>query len=93
MKIDEIMERVGSTKPGVVVAYVKDALEEMALISPTHITKERIDITLDQRLYEIPLDALNILDIRCKHHNNEDSTYRSIPRLAYEPEIEDTDGI
>ena len=93
MKIDEIMERVGSTKTGVVVAYVKDALEEMALISPTHITKERIDITLDQRLYEIPLDALNILDVRVKHHNNEDSTYRSIPRLAYEPEIEDTDGI
>ena len=93
MKIQEIMERVGSDSTGRTIAYVKDALEEMALISPTHVTKERIDITLDQRLYEIPLDALNVLDVRVKHHNNEDSTYRSIPRMAYEPEIEDTDGI
>ena len=93
MKIIEIMERTGLSQTGKAIAYVKDALEELAIISPTHVKKERIDITLNQRLYEIPLDALNILDVRVKHHNNEDSTYRSIPRMAYEPEIEDTDGI
>ena len=87
------MERAGVSQTGRAIAYVKDALEEMALISPTHVKKERIDITLDQRLYEIPIDALNILDVRVKHHNNEDSTYRSIPRMAYEPVIEDKDGI
>ena len=93
MKVQEIMDRTGLNQTGRAIAYIKDALEEIALISPTHVKKERIDITLDQRLYEIPLDALNILDVRVKHHNNEDSTYRSIPRMAYEPEIEDTDGI
>ena len=60
MKIIEIMERAGVSQTGRAIAYVKDALEEMALISPTHVKKERIDITLDQRLYEIPIYALNI---------------------------------
>ena len=77
---------------GRALAYIKDALAEMNILSETHITTERIDITEDQRFYNIPNDCIKILDIRCKHHNNEDEKYRSIPRSIYEPSIVDEDG-
>ena len=92
MKVKEIMERAGTTETGRAIAYIKDALSEVNVLSETHVTKERIDITADQRFYEIPQDCVKVLDIRCKHHNNEDEKYRSIPRSIYEPVIVDEDG-
>ena len=93
MTVKEIMERAGTTETGRAVAYIKDALAEMNILSETHIATERIDITKDQRFYAIPQDCVKILDIRCKHHNNDDNKYRSIPRSIYEPTIVDEDGI
>ena len=87
------MERAGVTQTGSGIAYIKDALEEINIISETHIKTQRIDITKDKRFYDIPWDCVKILDIRCKHHDNEDSKYRSIPRSIYEPTIVDEDGI
>ena len=92
MKVKEIMERVGMTQTGRAIAYIKDALDEINILSETHITTERIDITENQRFYELPNDCLKIMDIRCKHYNNEDEKYRSIPRSIYEPTIVDEDG-
>ena len=92
MKVNEIMERAGINQTGRAVAYIKDALDEMNVISETHVTTTRIDIKANQRFYAIPNDCLKILDIRCKHHNNEDGKYRSIPRSIYEPTIVDEDG-
>ena len=92
MKVKEIMERVGMNQTGRAVAYIKDALDEMNIISETHVTTQRIDINTNQRFYNIPNDCLKILDIRCKSHNNENSKYRSIPRSIYEPPIVDEDG-
>ena len=92
MKVKEIMERAGTNQTGRAVAYIKDALDEMNILSETHVTTERIDITKDQRFYNIPQDCVKVLDIRCKHHNNDDSKYRSIPRSIYEPVIVDEDG-
>ena len=92
MKVKEIMERAGTTQTGRAVAYIKDALDEMNILAETHVTTQRIDINKDQRFYNIPNDCVKILDIRCKHHNNDDSKYRSIPRSIYEPLIVDEDG-
>ena len=92
MKVKEIMERAGMTQTGRAVAYIKDALDEINISSETHVTTERIDIVKDQRFYDLPNDCLKVLDIRCKHHNNEDEKYRSIPRSIYEPTIVDEDG-
>tara|TARA_Y100001973_G_scaffold99373_1_gene158521 strand:+ start:130 stop:411 length:282 start_codon:yes stop_codon:yes gene_type:complete len=92
MKVKEIMERAGMTQTGRAVAYIKDALDEINISSETHVTTQRIDITADQRFYDLPNDCLKVLDIRCKHHNNEDEKYRSIPRSMYEPTIVDEDG-
>ena len=86
------MERAGTNQTGRAVAYIKDALDEMNILAETHITTERIDITEDQRFYDLPQDCVKVLDIRCKHHNNEDSKYRSVPRSIYEPVIVDEDG-
>ena len=93
MKVQEIMERANIRETGRAIAYIKDALEELNLISETHIRVVRIDIEKDKRLYNLPNDMLQILDIRCKDHDNEDSAYRSIPRSVYEPAIKDEDGI
>ena len=86
------MERVGVTDTGRAVAYIKDALEEMNMISETHVTTERINIIKDQRFYSFPSDMVKILDIRCKNHLNVDNEYRSIPRMIGEPLRKDTDG-
>tara|TARA_R100000808_G_C2141395_1_gene149198 strand:+ start:668 stop:949 length:282 start_codon:yes stop_codon:yes gene_type:complete len=93
MKVNEIMERAGIRETGRAVAYIKDALEEMNLLSETHVKTARIDIKSGQRFYDLPNDLVKVLDIRCKGHETDDSTYRTIPRSIYEPETEDTDGI
>ena len=91
MKIKELMERVGMNETGRAVAYVKDCLREMNMLSETHVTTERIDITENQRYYDIPRDSVKITDIRSKNHYNSKDEYRSIKRLMYEPMIEDKD--
>ena len=92
MKVQELMERAGINQTGLAIAYIKDALEEMNLISETHVATQRIDLVSGQRFYNFPDNMVKILDIRCKDHNNEDTTYKSIPRMIYEPAVEDTDG-
>ena len=92
MTVNEIMERAGINQTGRAVAYIKDALDEINMLSETHITTQRMDINENQRFYSVPNDCLKVLDIRCKSHNNENSKYRSIPRSIYEPAIVDEDG-
>ena len=85
------MERTGLSETGRTVAYIKDGLREMNMMSETHINTERIDITANQRYYDLPLDLVKITDIRCKNHYNSKDEYRSIARLMMEPSIEDAD--
>ena len=92
MTIKELMERVGITETGRAIAYVKDGLDEMNMITETHINVERIDITQDQRYYNLPNDVIKITDIRCKNHLNTKDEYRSIPRMMFKPPTEDADG-
>ena len=91
MKVQEVMERTGMTETGRAVAYIKDALEEINMISPTHVTTVRIDITENQRYYDLPHDMLKITDVRCKNHFNSKDEYRSINRHLHEPYTEDAD--
>ena len=93
MKVQEIMERAGMTQTGRAIAYIKDALEEMNLMSETHVMTERVDIVSGQRYYDLPFNMIKILDIRCKNHDASDGSYKSIPRSIYHPETEDTDGL
>ena len=93
MKVQEIMERANIIETGRAVAYIKDALEELALYYPTNITTERIDITEDQRFYEFPNDMVKLIDIRMKNHLNGKDEYRSIPRMQHQPTIKDGDDV
>ena len=93
MKVKELMERVGMTKTGRAIAYIKDGLDEMNMMAETHVTTERIDISENQRFYDFPNDMVKIIDIRCKNHGNAADEYRSIPRTINPPATEDADGI
>ena len=92
MKVQELMERVGMSETGRALAYIKDGLEEINTISETHVTTEKLDITKDQRFYELPMDVIKITDIRCKNQLNNRDEYQSIPRMIGEPATEDADG-
>jgi hypothetical protein len=93
MKVQEVMERAGVTDSGRALAYIKDGLEELNMISETHVTTERINITKDQRFYNFPKDMIKVLDIRCKNQLNANDEYRSIPRMIGEPTRKDADGV
>ena len=93
MKVQEIMERTGILQTGRAIAYIKDALDEMNLLSETHTKTIRIDIESNKRFYDLPNEAVKILDIRCKDQGNASGKYQSIPRTIYEPETEDSDGL
>ena len=87
------MERVGMTQTGRAIAYIKDGLDEMNMKAETHVNVQRIDITENQRFYDLPNDAIKLIDIRCKNHDNANNEYRSIPRSINKPATEDADGI
>ena len=91
MKVQEAMERAGMTETGRAISYIKDALEEINMISPTHITTTRINIVENQRYYDLPNDMIKLLDVRCKNHFNSKDEYRTINRHLHEPYTEDAD--
>ena len=91
--VNELMERVGMTQTGRAIAYIKDGLDEMNMMAETHVTTARIDIDKNQRFYDMPNDAIKIIDIRCKNHDNANNEYRSIPRSIHKPATDDADGI
>ena len=93
MKLQEFMERVGSNQTGRVIAYVKDGMEEIAMLTEVHIDTQRQNITEDKRFYDYPSDLIKVLDIRCKNHLNSKDEYRSIPRLMRPPTVKDSDNV
>ena len=92
MKVKELMERVGSNQTGRAVAYIKDGLEEINMLTETHTSLERFDITENQRFYTIPNEMVKMIDIRVKNHLNSKDEYRSIPRMIYKPVVKDADN-
>jgi len=95
VKVKEFAERLGteSIPTGRLIAYIKDGLEEINMVTETHINLERIDITEDQRFYELPSDYIRIIDVRCKNHLNSKDEYRSIPRGIGSVANKDSDGV
>ena len=93
MKIKHLMERAGVQETGRGLMYVKDALEELIIMSETHVKTKRENITEDKRLYKFPVDMIQLKSIRVKNHLNNKDEYRVINRLLYEPTIVDEDGI
>ena len=86
------MERVGVNETGRVLAYVKVAIEEINILTETSTKATRINLIEDTRFYDFPEDMVKVIDIRVKNHLNSKDEYRTIPRMATEPRIVDTDG-
>ena len=93
MKIQQLMDRVGITQTGRALAYIKDGLEDLNMNFETHVTTEKIDITENQRFYDIPNDVIKILEVRALNHLNSKDEYRRIPRLVNKPWIPDGDDV
>tara|TARA_R100000781_G_scaffold109494_2_gene74448 strand:+ start:726 stop:1007 length:282 start_codon:yes stop_codon:yes gene_type:complete len=93
MKIQQLMERVGVFETGKIIAYVKDGLEDLNMNFETHVTTEKIDMTENQRFYDIPNDVIKILEVRALNHLNSKDEYRRIPRLVNKPWIPDGDDV
>ena len=89
MNVKELMERVGTNATGRAVAYIKDGLEEINMLTETHTRVESFDITEDQRFYTLPNEMLKMIDIRVKNHLNSKDEYRSIPRMIHQPKTKD----
>ena len=92
MTVKELMERVGINQTGRAVAYIKDGLEEIQMLTEVHTRLERFDITAKQRFYTLPNEMVKMIDIRVKNHLNSKDEYRSIPRMIHEPAIKDADN-
>jgi len=91
VKVKHIMERAGMTQAGRALAYIREAMHEIELMYPNHISTFDIDITKDKRSYDMPWDCMKLLDVQCKNHNNTSDEYRSIPRLIHPPINTDKD--
>ena len=89
MNVKELMERVGSQQTGRIVAYIKDGLEEINMLTETHTKVETIDITEDQSFYILPNEMVKMIDKRVKNHLNSKDEYRSIPRMIHQPQTKD----
>ena len=70
MTVKELMERCGMVETGKAVAYIKDGLEEINMLTEVHTRVERFDITKDQRFYTLPLEMVKMIDVRGKNHLN-----------------------
>ena len=93
MKVKELMERIGTNETGRAIAYIKDGLEEMNILTETHIKSARLNIVEDKRFYDFPSDVIKMTDIRVKNHLNTDDQWRSIPRMIGNPLNTDKDEI
>ena len=93
MKVQQLMERVNNNETGRVIAYIKDGLEDLNMNFETHIITEKIDITENQRFYDIPNQAIKILEVRALNHLNSKDEYRRVPRLVSKPWIPDGDDV
>ena len=91
MTVKELMERVGTNETGRAVAYIKDGLEEINMLTETHTRVETFDVTEDQRFYTLPNEMVKMIDVRVKNHLNSKDEYRSIPRMIHQPPTKDAD--
>ena len=94
MTVQEIMERVGSKEPTLIMAYLKDAIH---LIQSN--TKEKIKVNKqnilnasdnDDNVYRLPADMIAIENVSIL--DTSDSRYKRIKRISSQPHylLEDT---
>ena len=91
--IELIKQHHGQVSDAQARLWLNQAMKDFCRKTKTLESAFQFTTTADQRFYDLPQDCVKVLDIRCKHHNNEDDKYRSIPRSIYEPLVVDEDGV
>mgnify|MGYP003150811767 CR=1 FL=1 len=85
MTVLELMERVGSTETKLCVSYIKDAVEEIGLLSDQGLKDNKISIVKDTYKYDLSsisglsrLESVSILE----KVDDSSSQYRKIRRVG-----------
>lgn len=79
MTILEIMERTGARDPGLVRAYVNDALQEVARIIPEKTTYLKYNVVSGTRFYTLPGNMEELLGVYRKYDSQ--GRYKLIGRV------------
>jgi hypothetical protein len=85
MTVLELMERVGSTETKLCVSYIKDAIEEIGLLSDQGLKDSKISVVKDTYKYDLSsisglsrLESVSILE----KIDDSSSQYRKIRRVG-----------
>ena len=62
------------------------------MVSEVNIKRIRLDITKDQRYYNVPSDCTRIINIQAKNQDNQKDLYAKVPRLMGDVFEADSDG-
>ena len=93
----QLIELIQQHHPGMGETEIRLALNRAQddYCAKTELIKEAYtqNSVAGKRYYTLPNDAIKVLDIRCKNHENSKDQYRSIPRATYKPPTEDADGV
>lgn len=79
LTILEIMERTGARDPGVVRAYVNDALQEIQRIIPDKTTYLKYNVVAGTRYYSLPSNMEELLTVYRKYDSQ--GRYKQIGRV------------
>ena len=93
MTLKEFMERLGRTDQTKLISQLNDGIEEMNMVSEVNIKRVRLNITKDQRYYDVPKDCTRIINIQAKNQDNQKDVYAKVPRLIGDIFEADSDAI
>lgn len=82
MTLQEVLERVGSKKVGLIRIYINDALRELEGLIPEKSTHTKYNIVADQKLYSMPDDMVRLLGIYRKW-STDSSHYVKMARATH----------
>ena len=83
MTLQQVMERVGSKKSGLVRVFVNDAFRELEGLIPEDTTHALYSIVADTKLYSMPTNMVRLLGVYRKFSTSSTSVYIQIGRPAH----------
>ena len=85
MTLEEFQDRVDPRRQvaiNLLIAYIKDGLREMQLITDENVERIKTTLTAGKREYDIPADCIKIRNIKIiDSEDGVNSKYYEIPRI------------
>lgn len=93
MTVEEFQDRVDPRRQvalHLLIAYIKDGIREMQLITDENVERVKTNLTKDKREYDIPADCVKIRNIKIMDsEEGVNSKYYIIPRIIGDVPDED----